>query len=400
MDRIWEPNKHVTQLDGLRGLAILIVTCYRFTKSLPHDSAVGGALRSMFYFGERGVDLFFVLSGFLITGVLLDALSSSGPQRPLAILKNFLIRRSLRIFPLYYLSLAILLILSATPAFRGVFSEAADRQFYLWTYLTNVQMTIENSWCFGYLDHFWSLAVEEHFYLLWPFLVLLLPSRRLLLVAFGIAGLAAVGRVAFTALANNDLAPDVLSVFRFDALLIGSALAIAARNTNLLRAGVPVGISVAVFCAIVGVAMKLTSGRLLTIPHTVWAMIWAGVLLALIASKPNQLLSKVFNLKFLQRLGKYSYAMYVFQNPLIPLVGGVLSLEILAGATGSMDLACLLYPASMFALTIGAALISWYCLEQPVLRLKKYFPMKAKPMLLRSDQESAALKHSDAVVRQ
>ena len=152
---IWKPSSHISSLDGVRGLAILSVTFYRFGNESINDGTTTGLIAKIIEAGESGVDLFFVLSGFLITGVLLDARVRSH------FFFQFFLRRSLRIFPLYFVSLAIFLIL--VPWWLGdtqPFQEAYDNQAFLWTYVTNIKMSFSNSWCFGYLGHFWSLAVE------------------------------------------------------------------------------------------------------------------------------------------------------------------------------------------------------------------------------------------------
>ncbi len=172
---VWALGRHIPQLDGLRGLAILIVTLYRFSKEFPTDSLVGKLLHYGLHLGDRGVDLFFVLSGFLITGILVDAKGQAH------YFSHFFARRSLRIFPLYFASLFLFVVaFNCLNPTQPMFAAAAENQFYLWTYLTNVKMSIEGAWCFGSLDHFWSLAVEEHFYLFWPLLTFsLLAAHRL-----------------------------------------------------------------------------------------------------------------------------------------------------------------------------------------------------------------------------
>src|SRR5690625_4685275 len=162
----YSPHQYVKELDGVRGVAILLVILFHC-----FPSPLTGL-------GWIGVDLFFVLSGFLITGILID---SKGNKRYYS---NFIGRRILRIFPLYYLVLFIMLFL--LPLIGRGFSSGSNYSFYLrhqgwfWSYLQN--------WLFSFhgfpknliLSHFWSLGVEEQFYLVWPFLVLLLPKKLLL----------------------------------------------------------------------------------------------------------------------------------------------------------------------------------------------------------------------------
>jgi peptidoglycan/LPS O-acetylase OafA/YrhL len=150
----------MAQLDGLRAVAVGAVMLQHFW--------LGAGL---FDFGAMGVRLFFVLSGFLITGILLKSreLLDSGEQRPSFALGRFYIRRFLRIFPLYYAVLlaAWLLRLWGT---RG------EMGWHL-AYLTNVDLFLRGRW-WGDISHFWSLAVEEQFYLVWPLVILLAPRRR------------------------------------------------------------------------------------------------------------------------------------------------------------------------------------------------------------------------------
>ena len=170
----WSPNKHCLALDGVRGFAILAVTIYRICKELaPNSHPVVAFIQRITSPGMRGVDLFFVLSGFLITGILLY--SKGRPNY----FRNFMVRRALRIFPLYFLSLFLGLWIIPSVFSTHVFDMPRAEQFYLWTYTSNIRMSWLNGWCFGPFDHFWSLAVEEHFYLVWPAVVLFLSVRGL-----------------------------------------------------------------------------------------------------------------------------------------------------------------------------------------------------------------------------
>ena len=135
-------SKHIPELDGVRGLAILVVTLYRFSREIPTDSTVGTLIHSGLALGARGVELFFVLSGFLITGVLLDV---RGIPRGFG---NFIARRSLRIFPLYFATLGFCVVfLPWLLQERNPFAAATEQQFYLWTYLTNIRLSRNNSKC-------------------------------------------------------------------------------------------------------------------------------------------------------------------------------------------------------------------------------------------------------------
>lgn len=373
-DTLWQPRRHIPQLDGVRGFAILTVTLYRFSKEIPTDGWPGKALHSTLSLGDRGVDLFFVLSGFLITGILLDAKGQRG------YFTNFLARRSLRIFPLYFAALFLCLVAcNWVPAYRGMFAQAEANQFYLWSYLTNVKMSFDNAWSFGYMDHFWSLSVEEHFYLAWPLVLFFCCRSTAFKLACGLAVCSAVARIGFAAVSRNGLAPDVLTIFRCDALLIGAILAMQIRSPRGLAPLKWWALALLPVCLAVGVASSVLDKRLFTVPHTVWALMWACLLVWLLQGRESSVLARCFNLSALRTLGKYSYAIYVFQSPLIPIVAAVCSVSIMTSLTGSAIVGNLVYIAAMFTLSYGAALLSWHVLEKHCLKLKDLFPTHRPP---------------------
>jgi peptidoglycan/LPS O-acetylase OafA/YrhL len=350
----------------------LIVTGYRFLRDVPTDSWLGYCVHEAACFGQRGVDLFFVLSGFLITGVLLDGRGGRHYFR------NFMMRRTLRIFPLYFASLA--LFLYVIPALWGMhpYEAAVREQAFLWSYLANMRIAALNAWCFGSLDHFWSLAVEEHFYLLWPGAIFLFGLRRSAVVALGAAAICAGGRVLFALLSENGAATDVASFFRFDGLLLGGAAAVLARHEGILpklrRPAWWLAAAMLPLCLASGVA----GARLLTVTHSAWAILWTACLILLVTSQRSSRLAAGCRWEPLRQFGKYSYAMYIFQSPLIPLVAGLWSAAAIAdhlGFTGSgVVLAHVIYAVGMLLLTVAAAWLSWHALERHCLRLKRFFP--------------------------
>ena len=220
---------HLPALDGLRGLAIVMVLFVHFIGDLAPRTPVERGMVKLANYGIWGVDLFFVLSGFLITGILHDAKAS--PHY----LRNFYVRRTLRIFPLYF---GVLLLLFGVLPFLPIsypagLSEAARHQGWLWTYTCNVYLARAGSWALPYVSHFWSLAVEEHFYLLWPWVVLAL-RREALLGACAVGVVFALGlRVALSFAGAGEVALVVLTPCRLDALFIGAFLALAVRSVGI-----------------------------------------------------------------------------------------------------------------------------------------------------------------------
>jgi peptidoglycan/LPS O-acetylase OafA/YrhL len=208
-------------LDGVRTLAVLMVVVHHWYRgeSIVHH---GGAM---------GVGLFFVLSGFLITNILFnqkDAFLSGKSREKINILKTFYIRRTLRIFPIYYLYITVLVAL-------GI-GQSREIWPWLYGYAYNFLLYLTDNWHSGYVEHLWSLAIEEQYYLIWPALLLLWPSRRIWWLILGFIGLA----MAFRAVMYLHHPASQFSKFpicQFDGFGIGSALSVWMRQGKRIRAG-------------------------------------------------------------------------------------------------------------------------------------------------------------------
>jgi peptidoglycan/LPS O-acetylase OafA/YrhL len=167
--------QRVASLDGLRGLAVLLVLAHHSAQTAGRpDHPLNLFLNGILLAGWTGVDLFFVLSGFLITGILYDARGRANYFR------TFFMRRFLRIFPLYYVSLLILVVLLPAllppdPALQHMQQELP----WYWAFLANVRIAYAGWSESSYILHFWTLAVEEQFYIVWPFLVFSLSRTAL-----------------------------------------------------------------------------------------------------------------------------------------------------------------------------------------------------------------------------
>src|SRR4051812_42732359 len=217
--------KHIPALDGLRGLAIILVLLFHFTPEGIGATSAEKVLRSVASLGWCGVDLFFVLSGFLITGILYDAKGS--PH----FFRDFYMRRVLRIFPLYYgvLFLVFIVVPLLHPLTRASDQQFIHNQHWLWLYMANIPQALTNAWPLktGWvnLNHFWSLAIEEHFYLIWPALVFLLQRRTLMRICTACIITALILR-CLTYFLWNDTAAYVLTPCRMDELAMGALVAL------------------------------------------------------------------------------------------------------------------------------------------------------------------------------
>ncbi len=201
-------SQHMPQLDGLRAIAVFLVILLH-TTPVSHYTGAPGAI---------GVWLFYCLSGFLITGILLDArqdAEGSGESRP-RVWRAFWVRRALRIFPLYYAVLAAVLLWPG-----------AIRQEWGWYagFFANWRFAWVGQW-HNTLAHFWSLAVEEQFYLVWPLACLWLPQRILLRTAIVAIAVAPVSRLILAAAGFNEIAVTCSTLSCLDGLGLGAVLAI------------------------------------------------------------------------------------------------------------------------------------------------------------------------------
>ncbi len=205
------PVGYLPQLDGLRTVAVGLVLVWHW---LP-----GYALPWLD--GEFGVRLFFVMSGLLITGILLDARTKSeqGIGTRFGVLHAFYIRRALRIFPVYYATLFVTYALG--------FDSVCDGLAWHLTYTSNMLFALKGEWS-GYALHLWALSVEEQFYLVWPWAVLFAPRRYLIGCAVGAIGIGVASKSLLLA-AGQPVAANVLTVSALDTLGIGAFFAIMMR---------------------------------------------------------------------------------------------------------------------------------------------------------------------------
>jgi peptidoglycan/LPS O-acetylase OafA/YrhL len=357
-------RQRIPALDGFRGLAILMVTIYRFAQLSLGSDVIGEYPSKMILIGAVGVDFFFVLSGFLITGILLDTKSN-----PKGYFRNFYVRRALRIFPLYYGSLILFLFLFPRLCnIDSVEKSIQGSQVHLWFYTLNLGVAWRNEWCYGSLNHYWSLAIEEQFYLLWPFVVLYLPSRGLMRLSLVLlVGFAAL-RIGSSACGIGEVTEKSLTIFRLDGLLLGAIAACWLRNSSAVLKNHHRWRLALIITGILYAATLFLGGNDLTVRYTIVSLFAAVLLLTVLAARPDTYERIFLENPVLRSLGKYSYAMYVFQLPLIGLVDRWISPDALRELCGYPVVAGLAYVALMTGITYLLAVCSWHGFESYFLR--------------------------------
>jgi len=352
----------IPELDGVRGIAVSLVLLFHLQVPL-------------FGLGWCGVDLFFALSGYLITTILLATKDSPNYFR------NFYARRVLRIFPLYFAALFAVFFVALPVAERLHLTHAVSisEQLWYWFYLSNWRNA--SGHILYYLSHFWTLAVEEQFYLVWPLLVFLLSRRSLLKVCAGAIVLCLVAR---TALSGDPALTELLhrgTIFRMDDLAWGALLALAACDPQfalLLRKWGKFAAILAILALtsiLIFVGPTALSRPMLSLGYTTLGLLSACLVSA--ASRrgsPIRWASRILNFGPLRSFGKYSYGIYVLHYPiviLLQMVGSRIATKPpLLEAGGPF----LVFKVSLgFALSYVAALISWNLLEAPILRWKVRF---------------------------
>ncbi len=379
----WGPGPdcrgRIIELEGLRGIAILLVTIHHFW---PDSGAFFAQWAPLAHLGWIGVDLFFVISGFLIGGILLDT------RRDARYFGNFYARRMLRIFPLYYL--LVLSLFAVVPTGQAILHQVAyaDTGFVresgspLWYLLFagNIRESITGVEPAYMLAPLWSISIEEQFYLLCPLLVRWLDLAALKRVLVALMVLSPLFRLAMFALfPENERIQYLSTIARLDNLGVGVWLAIVARSGAALPARalsvlLPVLTGVgavifalggfdrtAFFCRVFGYSFL----ALYFYVVVAWALQWRGCPAA-----------ALLRMRWLVYLGGICYGLYILQRPSEVLL--VKGLELLSLDIEQAGLVSLL-AKTLFAVLV--AHLSFRLLESPINRLKSRFVSERHPML-------------------
>ena len=337
----------IVQLDALRTFAAFAVILHHF---IP-DFKLG-----IFEIGKTGVDLFFVISGFLITAILID--QKANISNKFLIIKNFIIKRALRLFPAYYLFLTFLLVFSIT---LGMYIWQNGDGIFYYTYTQNI-LFFKKGYQAIQANHLWTLAVEEQFYLLWPWFVIFISNKKLMFGLYVIIPVAILIK-SFSGVENIRF----LVFSHFDTLGIGALIALLQKEkkdwflTNINKFRLPI-ITISLFALIFSLLYQFP---------------FIGVLSTLVLSTClvigcyygfNGVTGKILSMPLVVYLGQISYGLYLYHKP-IPFFVNIALIKL-----GAHVNAFLLFCISLI-LTVGIAHLSFSIMEKRLIELKGRFDL-------------------------
>ena len=384
-------ERRFAALDGLRAIAILWVIVHN--TGSPAEGPSGIALKLWIVVsnaGWAGVQLFFALSGFLITTILLDG--KGGDHW----LRSFYARRLLRIVPLYYLFLvAMLFIVPHVPALHLLTTPGHRTTFWYWSYLSNWIAPFGG--LVAYTPQVWSLAVEEQFYLAWPFVIASLGERALARTCVAMVVSAFFTRALLHAAWPSQIGSDAayeFTIARWDTIALGALVALAVRHEWIeyrLRKhllGISISVTSLLLAATVlqrGLPPRGLVAELVNQPLTGMC---SALLVFICVARPSpapkvtklqHAVRSALSARWLAIIGKYSYAIYLFHTPVHRVIQPYALPWLIAGGPGYRFVAYFAYCTLVLGLSLSLALLTWNLVEQPFLSLKRHFPMPPSP---------------------
>ncbi len=346
----WLPQ-YVPALDGLRGIAVSLVVLYHC-----HTKLGDGLLQHFAEFGWAGVNLFFVLSGFLITGIIVEG------REDTHFFRNFYARRALRIWPVYVLLLLLNYILVPCLLEHNPYHAWRITSSAPWLYYA---LFVQNLFALalpGAIGPTWSLAIEEQFYLAWAPIGRRLSLRHLAIILVMVFAVSPAIRAG-----NHGMLTPTHTLIHLDGLAIGSLIAVLLRMDVLSkpawrRLGLA-GIALGLF----GVGLMLYRGT--AFADTFLALGFGGLLITAITSEPGSgLYTRVLCSWPLKSIGTISYGLYMTHILIFVVIGNFELRMLRYGAWGNVAVV-----VTRIGLALGFATLLWVGFEKPILRLKRRF---------------------------
>lgn len=369
-------HDHIQTLDGMRGIAVLLVLVFHLAWEFPEEGFVAMHMKRVLFTGWIGVDLFFVLSGFLITRGLV-----APSKKPLGTrMKMFWMRRVLRIFPLYY---AFIIVGTLIGLAMGSWLPGAA----YWLYMQNYVLAFDDHEL-RWTAHFWSLAIEEQFYFVWPVIALVTPKRRLVGLTVALIFACVAFRAGFT-LKSHIWDPLTTvkfayraTVTRADGLLLGALVATLQRESAHTLAHLwrrlrfPIFVMTGLGLVGLYVVAKGLNGydrRVIAAGYFMLALFFASAVSLCADGKIGDRVKSFLSSKVLVSCGKVSYGMYIFHWPLLAFsVPWLKRTQETMGQGGRIGLNLAFMTGSILIIWV-AAQVSFRFFESPFLKLKEKF---------------------------
>ena len=363
--------RYIKGLDTLRAFAVITVLIGHWGLPIGLGSTGDMIFKGLFPSPKFGVDLFFVLSGFLITSILLDA--NNNQENKLVIIRTFIARRTLRIFPIYYITFGVLLLIK--------YPYIKDHLGWFLSYTSNILSYREKSW--NSFSHTWSLSVEEQFYLIWPWLIVFINPRFLkyifyLSILIGIAASLYFKGDAFGLL----LMPACMQAFGIGGLYAyisrkDDQKKIFLRSINIL---LPVALLFHFYWG-----FSADGGHFNYCYRTVDSIISIWLIHYTIVIRPGWIKNNILENRFLIRIGQISYGIYLYHYALpwvyqmvVNKIGGENS------PVGAFLLNHYVSYSIRLILLFALSLASFEFIEKPILKLKRFFEYKTDRLSLKN----------------
>ncbi len=350
--------KYIVQIDGLRCFAVLGViiahyeifnSCCVPIKKIPFAT---------------GVNLFFVISGYLISHILLNKRNEIENKTTTINkeIKNFFVKRTLRIFPIYFLAIIFL--------FLYRYNEIKDYSVYLLTYTTNIYMTFHNTYI-GNRTHLWSLAVEEQFYLIWPFILFFVKKNKFLFIIISFIILSLFSKFYFLNYTPYQIGSNAFLISCFDSLGMGALLAYLQLNHLMIFEKI-LNKKVLLFLIICYIPLFIFPNILTPqfdslLNNFYTSLIYFFMVGIAAQNKFNNIIKIAFENKVALYLGKISYGIYIIHNFMPDMFYNFFAQKL--PPTDHQSIRVIYW----ICLTVILASISWFVIEKPILKLKKNY---------------------------